>query len=64
MVMLIWILGFIGLAWALGYFRASRWVWTAAGAAFLVGVSLRGGLPPGWRARVDDRGTIVAERAG
>ena len=21
-------------------------------------------LPPGWRARVDDRGTIVAERAG
>jgi acyl-CoA dehydrogenase len=34
----------------LGYFRASRWLWTAAGAAFLVGVSLRGGLVPGWRA--------------
>jgi len=50
MMTLLWILGFIGLAWLLGYFRASRWVWTAAGAAFLVGVSLRGGLPPGWRA--------------
>src|SRR6185312_987236 len=50
MMTLLWILGFIGLAWLLGYFRASRWVWTAAGAAFLVGVSLRSGLVPGWRA--------------
>ena len=50
MMTLIWILGFIGLAWVLRYFRAPRWVWTAAGAAFLAGVSLRGGLVPGWRA--------------
>jgi acyl-CoA dehydrogenase len=50
MVISLWILSFVALAGALAYFRASRWVWAAAGAAFLVGVSLRGGLAPGWRA--------------
>jgi hypothetical protein len=29
MMTLLWILGFIGLAWVLGYIRASRWLWTA-----------------------------------
>ncbi len=48
MTFLTWLAGFIALTWALAYFRASRWVWAAAGAAFLAGASLAG-LPPLWR---------------
>jgi acyl-CoA dehydrogenase len=49
MTFLAWFVGFIALAWVLAYFRASRWVWAAAGAAFLIGASVAG-LPPLWRA--------------
>jgi acyl-CoA dehydrogenase len=48
MTFLTWLAGFVALTWALAYFRASRWVWAAAGAAFLAGASLAG-LPPLWR---------------
>jgi acyl-CoA dehydrogenase len=48
MTFLIWFVGFIALTWVLAYFRASRWVWAAAGAAFLIGASLAG-MPPVWR---------------
>jgi acyl-CoA dehydrogenase len=46
MTFALWIAGFVALLWALAYHRASRWVWAAAGAAFLIGATLSGGLAP------------------
>jgi len=48
MTFLAWIAGFIALVWTLAYFRASRWVWAAGVAAFLIAATLSG-LPPLWR---------------
>ena len=48
MTFLLWFAAFIALVWLLAYFRATRWVWGAAGAAFLIGASLAG-LPLVWR---------------
>ena len=41
----LWIAGFIVLAWALAYWRASRWVWAGAIAAYLVALTLSAALP-------------------
>jgi len=45
MFTLMWVLGFLVLLSALAYFRAPGWIWVALGAAFVVGVTLRGGSP-------------------
>ena len=47
MLTLIWIVGLIVLLGALAYFRAPGWLWAAGGAAFLAGLTLRGGLSTG-----------------
>ena len=36
MTFLAWFAGFIALTWVLASFRASRWMWAAGGAAFLI----------------------------
>jgi acyl-CoA dehydrogenase len=45
MIALLWVVGFVVLLGALAYFRAPGWAWVALGAAFVVGVTLRGGTP-------------------
>jgi len=41
----LWVVGFLVLLGALAYFRAPGWLWVALGAAFVAGVTLRGGSP-------------------
>src|SRR5690348_8443249 len=41
----LWVVGFVILLGALAYFRAPGWLWVAVGAAFVAGVTLRGGSP-------------------
>jgi acyl-CoA dehydrogenase len=45
MITLLWVVGLVVLLGALAYWRAPGWVWVALGAAFVVGVTLRGGSP-------------------
>jgi acyl-CoA dehydrogenase len=42
----LWIAGFAGLVWVLGYWRASRWLWAAGIGAYLIAITVLGSLPP------------------